>query len=230
MTYKERVLRSLNHKETDRVPFIYRDVSEIRARFKRDLNLATDEELFRYLDIDFRWVEPKYIGKPLNLPNGNKKAIWGVEWKSTWFSDGAGYWNEVAHPLADASESEQLEEYPWPLIEDWDFSTLEKQCDEFSDYAIMTALGPISPGILQTPIQPLIGNERSYAEPLINPVFFQKLIDNILQFQFAFIDKMFSSANGKIDFFRIGDDFGTQQGLLFNIDIFNTDFHIQVIP
>ena len=224
MNSKERVLRSLAHQQTDRVPFMYRDVPEVRARLKKDLNMASDEELFCFLDIDFRWVEPVYIGKPLSLPSGNKKDIWGVEWKYTRFSDGAGYWNEVAHPLADGSEPEQLEEYPWPSINDWDFSTLEKECDQFSDYAIMTAPGPASPGILQTPIQPLIGNERSFTEPLMNPDFFQKLIDKILEFQLEFIERMVEAAKGKIDFFRIGDDFGTQQGLLFDTDTFKQYF------
>lgn len=50
--------------------------------------------------------------------------------------------------------------------------------------------------------------------------FFQKLIDKILEFQIAFTEKIFSSAKGKIDFFRIGDDFGTQRGLLFDLKTF----------
>ncbi len=224
MTHKERVLKSLNHQPTDRVPFMYRDVPEVRARLKKDLSLAADENLFRYLDIDFRWVEPKYAGNPLHLPNGHKRDIWGVEWKYTRFSDEAGYWNEVAHPLGEVYDPGQLDGYPWPSVDDWDFSTLEEQCDQYADYAIMTAPGPASPGILQTPIQPLIGNERSFTEPLMNPVFFQALIDKILEFQLAFIDRIFSASKGKIDFFRIGDDFGTQQGLLFDMDTFSQFF------
>lgn len=224
MNSKERVLKALNHQKTDRVPFMYRDVPEVRKRLKKDLNLATDEELFRHLEIDFRWLEPVYIGRPLNLPNGNKKDIWGVEWKFTWFNKNAGYWNEVAHPLKNVYELQQLDEYSWPSIDDWDFSRIAEQCEEFADYAIMTAPGPASPGILQTPIQPLIGTERSFTEPLINPLFFQKLIDKILGFQLEFIERMFSSAKGKIDFFRIGDDFGSQQGLLFDIDTFSLFF------
>lgn len=224
MNSKERVLLSLNHQETDRVPFMYRDVPEVRQRLKRDLNLTSDEELFRYLDIDFRWVAPEYVGNPLGLSDEKRKDIWGVEWKYTRFSDNAGYWNEVAHPLADVYEPELLDAYPWPLVDDWDFSTLEEQCDQFTGYAIMTAPGPASPGILQTPVQPLIGNDRSFTDPLIYPEFFHCLIDKILNYQVAFIDRMCEAANGKIDFFRIGDDFGTQQGLLFDIDTFSRYF------
>jgi len=224
MTHKERVLNSLNHQNTDRVPFMYRDVPEVRARLKHDLGLDSDEELFRYLDIDFRWVEPVYAGPDLALPDGNKKDIWGVEWKFTRFSENAGYWNEAFHPLADIFDAEALDDYLWPSVEDWDFSKIEKSCDSYSEYAIMTAPGVASPGIFQYPLQNLIGVERSFTEPFMNPVFFQKLIDKILQFQVAFIDRLFSVANGKIDFFRIGDDFGTQQGLLMDIETWELFF------
>lgn len=115
MTHKERVIKALNHEEPDRVPFMYRDVPEVRSRLKKDLNLKTDDELFEYLDIDFRWVEPKYIGPKLEIDNEHKRDIWGVEWKYTKFTDGAGYWNEVSHPLKDITDPKVLDDYPWPL-------------------------------------------------------------------------------------------------------------------
>ncbi len=217
MTPKERVLKALNHEEPDRVPFMYRDVPEVRERVKKDLGVTTDDELFEKLDIDFRWVGPEYVGPELELENGNKRDLWGVEWQFTKFSDGAGYWNEVSHPLANAQTIEDLENYNWPQFDWYDFSKLEEQCDKYKDYAIMTAPGIASPGIFQSPIQPLLGVERSLMEAYMNPEFLQKLIDKILEFQIPFIEKMLKSANSKIDFFRLGDDFGTQSGLLMDI-------------
>ncbi len=224
MTHKERVIASLNHRDPDRVPRMYRDVPEVRERLKRDLELSSDEELFRLLDIDFRWVDPVYTGKPLMLPNGNKMDIWGVEWKYTRFSETAGYWNEVAHPLAAVDDPSALDDYPWPSVNDWDFSGVEKFCLENAEYAIMTAPGIASPGILQYPVQNLIGIERSFTDPFINPQFLEKLIGKVLEFHLAFIEKLFSSANGRIDFFRIGDDFGTQQGLIMDVDTWKAFF------
>ena len=218
MNSKERVLKALNHEITDRVPFMYRDVPEVRDRIKRDLKLKTDDQLFEYLDIDFRWVGPKYIGPKQEIDEHHKKDFWGVEWKFTKFNDNAGYWNEVNHPLAEAQTIEDLENYQWPKVEWWDFSDIEAQCDKYADYAIMTAPGIPSPAIFQSPIQPLLGVERSLMEPYMNPEFFAALIKKILDFQVPFIEKMMKAGNGKIDFFRIGDDFGTQQGLLMDND------------
>ena len=125
MTAKERVLTALQHKEADRVPFMYRDVPEVRQRLKKDLKLKTDEELFQYLDIDFRWVQPKYIGPKLKISADRQRDIWGVEWKYTKFSDSAGYWNEVSHPLAEISNPKQLDDYQWATTEWWNFSEVK---------------------------------------------------------------------------------------------------------
>ena len=224
MNSRQRVLKAFNHETTDRVPFMYRDVPEVRNRLKRDLNLTTDDELFEFLDIDFRWVEPQYTGPDLKIDDGHKKDIWGVEWKYSIFKDGAGYWNELDHPLKNVHTIDELENYCWPKLDWFDFSSLEKDCDRYREYAIMTAPGIASPGLFQTPVQPLIGVERSLIEPYINPEFMQALIDKILQFQIPFIEKMMDSAKGKIDFFRIGDDFGTQQGLLMDIETWKRFF------
>ncbi|TKG94604.1 uroporphyrinogen-III decarboxylase [Puteibacter caeruleilacunae] len=218
MNSKERVLKVLRNEEPDRVPLMYRDVPEVRSRLKNDLNLSTDEELFQYLDVDFRWVGPDYVGPKMELENGNRRDFWGVEWKYTKFSDGAGYWNEVDHPLKDVTDPKVLDEIQWPQLEWWDFSKIEEQCDRYADYAIMTNPGIPSPAIFQNPIQPLIGVERSLMEAYLNPEFFMALTEKILEFQVPFIEKMMQAANGKIDFFRIGDDFGTQQGLLMDVD------------
>ena len=224
MTHKERVLTAMSHTKTDRPPFMYRDVPEVRARLKKDLNLKTDDELFEYFDIDFRWVEPDYIGNKIISTEDYRKDIWGVEWKYTWFNENAGYWNETSHPLIHVEDPKALDDYPWPVVSDWDFSKVESVCDRYPGYAIMTAPGTASPGLFQTPIQQLIGIERSFTDPLMRPEFFEKLIEKILEFHLSFIEVFFASAKGKIDFFRIGDDFGTQHGLLLDINLWKYFF------
>lgn len=226
MTSKERVLKALNHEEPDRVPFMYRDVPEVRKRLKADLKLSTDDELFEYLGIDFRWVAPKYIGPAPDDPEtGYRKDYYGVQYQYTKFSETAGYWNMVNPPLKDVNDPKVLEDYPWPDLDCWDFSGLEEECKKYEHYAIMTAPGILSsPGLLQSVIQPLIGVERSLTEMYINPEFLEILINKILDFQCKYVEKMMSSANGKINFFRIGDDFGTQQGLLMSLESINKFF------
>jgi len=41
----------------------------------------------------------------------------------------------------------------------------------------------------------------------------------VLDFQLPFIERMLEAAGDRIDFFRVGDDFGTQRGLLIGPDL-----------
>ena len=226
MKPRDRVLAALHRKEPDRVPLIYRDVPEVRSRLLGDLNLKSDDDLFEFFDIDFRWVSPEYIGPPLQQEgSGCRKDIWGVEWKFTGFNDQSGYWNEVSHPLIDVHDADALDDYSWPDLSWWDFSKLAETAGCYRDYAIMTSPGVSSPGILQYPIQTLIGVERSFTDMYDNPDFYKALIDKIIGFQTAFVDTMMAAAGGKIDFFRTGDDYGTQNGLLISPDAYKTFFH-----
>ncbi len=162
MNHRERVLCAMRHEQPDRVPLFYRDVPEVEQRLRKDLGLETRDQLLDYFDIDFRWVAPEYIGPALmDEKTGIKRDIWGVEYRYTKFSKTDGYWNPVTNPLKDVQDPSDLADYPWPKLEWFDFSTLEAQCDTYKGYAIMTAPGFASPGILQCPIQPLISDERS---------------------------------------------------------------------
>ena len=214
MTPRDRVLKAARHEEPDRVPLFYRDVPEVEARLRRDLGLATREELLEYLQIDFRWVEPAYIGPALEeAETGHRRDIWGVEYR--WVEAGhGGQWEPVAFPLAEVEDIAALDDYPWPSLEWFDFGIVDTQLRRYRDYAIMTAPGVTSPGILGT-IQFLMGMERTLIDMLINPAFFQALTLRIMSFNLAFIRRLYETAGNRIDFFRIGEDYGTQRGLLF---------------
>jgi uroporphyrinogen decarboxylase len=217
-TSKKRVFDAINHNQPDRVPLMYRDVPEVRARLKKDLQIKTDDELYSNFGIDFRWVGPRYTGPELQISETEKKDHWGIEWQFTKFSNSAGYWNEKSFPMEGIESEEEVAKWPLPDLEWWDFSNLSSDCDQYKDFALMTAPGFSSPGILQYPIQSLIGTERSLMDLYINPEFYKAMITRILEFQMPFVEKMMKSAENKIDFFRLGDDFGTQQGLLMGVD------------
>ncbi|MCX6997018.1 MAG: uroporphyrinogen-III decarboxylase [Kiritimatiellaeota bacterium] len=214
MTPRERVLQAVQHREPDRVPLFYRDVPAVEARLRRDLGLPSREALLEWLRIDFRWVEPAYVGPPLqDDTTGRRRDIWGVEYR--WIEAGhGGQWEPAAGPLAQVEDPAALDDYPWPQLEWFDFAAVAAQLQRYRDYAIMTAPGVASPGVLST-IQFLLGMERTLTDMLINPDFFQALAARILAFNLAFIERLYAVAGDRIDFFRIGDDFGTQRGLLF---------------
>ena len=215
MTHRERVLAAMRHEEPDRVPLFYRDVPEVRSRLMADLRCGDFETLMQHLGIDFRWVGPEYVGPPLeDERTGGRRDIWGVEYRYVPFSETAGYWEAASHPLADCDDPAELADYAWPDLAWFDFATLGDQVAACDNYAVMTATGAASPGILQIPVQCLVGQEKSFLDMALNPDFFDALVRRVLDFQLPFIDRMLGAAGDRIDFFRIGDDYGTQNGLL----------------
>jgi uroporphyrinogen decarboxylase len=214
MTSRERVLAALRHEETDRVPLFYRDVPEVDARLRRDLGVASRDELLELLGIDFRWVDPAYIGPPLeNKETGIRRDVWGVEYR--WVAAGhGGQWEPVAFPLESVEDPAALDGHHWPRLEWFDFGAVDAQLRRYRDYATMTAPGVCSPGILAT-IQNLVGMERAMTDMLINPGFFHALSERILAFNLAYIERLYAVAGDRLDFYRIGEDYGSQRGLLF---------------
>jgi len=217
MNPRERVLTALGRAEPDRVPVFYRDVSEVGARLIRELGLRDREDLLRFFEVDFRWIGPDYVGPPLeDAQSGVKRDIWGVPHKYMSFSETAGYWEVESHPLENCDDPNDLDDYQWPSLDWFDFSTLKDQVAGYDDFAIMNAPDYSSPGILQCPIQKLVGDEKGLIDMAANPDFFDALVSRIQEFQLPFVDRMLSAAGGRIDFFRIGDDFGTQRALLIS--------------
>ncbi len=113
MTPRQRVLTAMRHERPDRVPLFYRDVPEVRARLMAHFGCRTFDELLVCLDIDFRWVEPPYVGPPLeDEATGRRRDIWGVEYRYVPFSERAGYWEPVERPLAGCDDPARLDDYP----------------------------------------------------------------------------------------------------------------------
>lgn len=214
MTPRQRVLTAMRHEEPDRVPLFYRDVPEVRQRLFNDLGVATFDALLEFFEIDFRWVEPAYIGPPLeHRERGIRRDIWGIEYRYVPFSASAGYWEPLDRPLRNAATVAALDEYAWPRLEWFDFSTLREQVQKYNEYALMTAPGYASPGIIQL-IETLCGEQKAWTDIAVNQPFFLALVRKILDFLEPFVDRMLRAGGDRIDFFRIGDDYGSQQNLI----------------
>lgn len=215
MTPRDRVLAAASHREPDTVPLFYRDVPDVERRLLKDLGLASREELLRHLEIDFRWIGARYTGPDLGDPaSGRKRDIWGVEYRHVPTETG-GNWEAVDCPLRRVTDVAALADYPWPRIEWFDFAGLAEQTRRHKDYALMTAPGVDSPGVMLA-VMDLLGMERTMTDMALNPDFIQGVVDRIVQFNLEYFERFFAVVKDRLDFFRMGDDFGTQRGLLIS--------------
>lgn len=216
MNHKERVLKALNREQPDRVPIFYWDVPEFGVKMMKHLGLDNRDQLLEYLDVDFRWVEPDYIGKKL-IKGREKTDIWGVGYDRIKNGD-FEYWEATKFPLKDVSDPAVLEDYPWPTTDLFDFNSVTSKLEKYKDYAIMTAPGYSSPGLFRI-IQRLLSRDSFLDVVMYHPKFFRALVDKIMGFYTDFIERFFEVAGDKVDFIRIADDFGTQSGLAISNDI-----------
>jgi len=220
MNNKERVLKTLNHEQTDRVPFFYWGVPEFTEKMMNHYGFKDRDELLDFLDVDFRWVEPAYIGpKMIQGTNGDaiKHDIWGVGYKQAGHGD-LKYWDSFHYPLQGITDPAVLEDYPWPTVDLFDFSVLDGQLNKYANYATMTAPGYSSPGLFRI-IQRLLGREDFLDVMMYHPKFFNLLVEKVSGFYYEFITKFFEVAGNRVDFLRIADDFGGQEGLIVSQDI-----------
>ena len=216
MNHRERVLTAARHEEPDRVPLFYRDVPEVEERLLRDLGLADRDALLEHFDIDFRWIGPEYIGPPLDDPDGRtRRDIWGVTYRYVETETG-GHWEHVDRPLEGVDDPAALDDHAWPTLDLFDFSVIREQVARYDDFALMTLGGPASPGIVLTMID-LMGIERAMMDMVANVPFFEALAERICAFDVALAERIFEEAGDRLDFYRMGDDFGTQRGLLFGV-------------
>ena len=186
MTPEERVLCALRRAEPDRVPLFYRDVPEVEERLRRELGLSDREELLRLFDIDFRWVEPRYIGPPLeDQETGIRRDVWGAQFRYVEASAG-GNWEPCEFPLADVTDPAALADHPWPRLEWFDFDALDAQIESYAGYAIMTAPGVASPGVW-LPALYLRGIEQTMMDMFLNPELLDILVLSLTKIFDCFI-------------------------------------------
>ena len=220
MTNKERVLKAISHEQPDRVPFFYWGVPGFSQKLMDHLGFTTHDELLDFLDVDFRWVEPTYVGPSLlDETSSVKKDIWGVEYKLV--KNGTyHYWDVARYPLEGVKDVSALNDFPWPSTTLFDFNSLDSQIEKYRHHAIMTAPGYSSPGLFRI-IQKLVGRDHFLDVMVYNPKFFKALVEQVSSFYCSFIEKFFAVAGNRVDFIRYADNLGAQRGLIINDDTWN---------
>ena len=139
MTPKERVLAAIEHRRPDRVPIQTYLTPEIEQKLLDHFCLGDPDKLLERLGVDLRSVNPPYVGTMHTAPKGASFTDeWGVGY--TLFDHGhGGAYPEPCHLALAALETlEDVEAYPWPSPDDYDYRRIAQECERFADYAVCT--------------------------------------------------------------------------------------------
>lgn len=214
MTSKKRVLSVLSHKDSDRVPCNYLGTPEVNEKLKAHFKTESMDMVLENLGVDIRVVEAPYIGPELKTwDDGRFQNYWGQIRKSV--SNQAGTYNEsVELPYAEFRTVQDVENFRWPQAEWFDYSHIEQDCKKYCDYAIVFG----SPGNMDVINGTTYGRGVElvmYDIALDDPVG-MACMDKRFDCCYQISEQALQAGNGKIDIFWIGDDYGTQNGLLIS--------------
>jgi uroporphyrinogen decarboxylase len=240
MKPRERVLAAINHEEPDRVPICigvsnatsmkmkpYRALKALLGIEAPDAyvydwpELGTalpDEATMRRLHSDVRGVldlEPEHIrarnkARPPHTPYIDSWGSGQVELtEDVWFPG--------VHPLADATTIEAIENYPWPDMNDpTRVAHVRAQAQKLRDegeYAIMGTPWLLFPFERAHAMQ---GLDRFMMNMVHHPDFAAALLRKITDVCKVLMGNFLRECGDLIDIIKIGDDLGTQSGLMIS--------------
>jgi len=226
-TPKDRILAAIRHETVDRIPTDYWATGEVTEKLCRHLGCGTVLEMYDRLGIDgIMHVAPPYIGPPLpecgdSFSDGLQ--AWGMRFKRQEYEDGV-YWEQSYYPLAEAETIEDLDAYPWPKPEWFDYEELARQCAQYPDRAIEVGYCAIF-----YYHNMLRGLEQSLMDPLLRPEFTHHLLQKIADTFYEYHARCFEATRGLVQITQVTDDFGSQSNLLISPQIFREFYkpHIQ---
>jgi len=217
MNSKERVLRTINRQETDRVPFdMFGTSLENIERIRAFMKIPTYPELYRVLGIDIwtDWGFADYIGES-RLYKGKAADYWGVPYESQDNGDSSNL-----APLMEISSIDEVESYKWPNPNDFSFTRLIKEIEKYRDMAIVGGVwAPIFHNVTW-----LCGFETTLMNLAAEPEISEALIRHVTDFWVGYTKNLLEAAKGKIDIIQNCNDFGAQNSMIMNPELFRKFF------
>jgi len=208
MTPRERWLATLHRAKPDRVPMDYWATPEVDQKLLRHFGRDDIWDVFKLLHIDRPVVvTPSYVGPP--RPDGAND--FGVIYRRVDYGDGV--YDEAAYcPLARyKSPTEVEEDYVWPQPDWYDYSSLPAQLVGKEEYPVE---GPWSEPFYI--YKDLRGMEQSFLDLAENPEFVHYCLDKLFSYEYQRILRTLEALPGRVTYFMIGEDFGTQDDLMYS--------------
>lgn len=211
MNSKQRVIRTIKRQGVDRVPVDFSAtetvIRELYSYYKTD----NYDCLLQHLGIDFRRVEPDYVGPELRkYEDGSFNDVWGCRRKKM----PGDYDAIVNYPLNEAKTVEEIRNYKWPDPDWFDYSKIPEKCKKYNEFAIIGGL--FSSYQIATHIRDM---EHVSLDMALQPSLAEALYSEYATFYLEFSRRILDAADAMIDIYLLVDDFGAQDGLLFSPDM-----------
>lgn len=244
MNSRERLLAALNHKEGDRVPLdigaslitgiaktAYVNIMNYLGMPENDIKLfdivqqlaAPSEAFLDKFGVDVRNVSPndpstwKLVMQEEGQYNTFRDA-WGIKWRMP--VTGGFYFDMAEHPLADACDVEEIENYKYPDARDAArYEGIRERAQGVRDAGYGVVMSSISAGIFELGGW-LRGLENFYADLAGEPELACKVMDKAMEVKMKYWEKVLDQAGDLIDVVQEADDLGGQHNMLISPEMY----------
>jgi len=256
MTSKERVLATIHHQEPDRVPIVvgvsnatgikmetYQKIKQLAGIEAPDAYIydwpelgtaKVDEETLQRLHVDVRGVldlEPKSIRE--RNQNRDPRAPYRDSWGSGQIEVSESEWTSGAPPMREATILEDIENYPWPDVNDptrfAHLRPLAKQLAEENQYGLMGTPWLLFPFERAFAMQ---GMDQFLLNMAMVPDFSKSLLAKLTELCKGLMGNFLAECGEYLDIIKIGDDLGTQESLMISPKMYREmvkPFHADLI-
>jgi uroporphyrinogen decarboxylase len=200
---RERALAAINHQPTDRAPADFSAHREVTERLLTRLGLGEYEELLQALGCDLRHAGWFNYSQPRSEPDadGWVTDMWGGRWR-----DGV-----LCSPFDDDTTVDDVLAHPWPSAANLDYSGVRDRCARVHDDYLVYG-GPWCPFFHE--VGWLIGQENYFVWMHTKPEVVEAITTAIVDYEIDAIRRYLEAADGLLDVLYVGNDFGTQRGLV----------------
>jgi uroporphyrinogen decarboxylase len=219
MTSKERVLCSLAWQEPDRTPIQTHLTPEMAERLRAHFG---GRDVLDCLGVDLRTVGPAWKGKTKQAHDGITYDIWGAGYRTVEHGSAGTYNEAVILPLAELKTMDDVERYPWPSPDDYDYSVIPERCERVKDFAVCLG-GAGDPDILNG-VSRGRGMEQVVMDIALRDEVGLAVIDRRVDFCYEVLRRGLEAAGGRIDILCSGEDCGNQNGRMFSPKDFDEVF------
>jgi uroporphyrinogen decarboxylase len=244
MNSRERVLKTLNHEEPDRIPFdlgatvasgihvtAYRKLRHFlglpagEPRIEDVIQqLATiDDDVAGRLQTDCRNVAPR-SSSIYNLElrrEGDYSAYtdeWGIDWRMP--REGGFYYDMYRHPMAAAESIADVADYAWPDPTDPQrFAGLRERARAAHEQGRVVLLGGLCAGVSEMHSW-LRGYAQYYTDFYLKPELSEYVMDKVVDLKIAYWERALSEAGEYVNIVTEADDMAGQKRLLISPDIY----------
>ena len=210
MKPRDRVVSSIEHKQFDRLPIKHLAVYEIDEMLYRHFGVNEYDDLLDILGHDFREIRPDYRGPEMGDMHGSGDH--GIKAVTVWNRCVQERRPGARRPMADIP-AEDLDGYSFIPTDFFDYSGVRVQCERYADYA--RVLGYCELDFING-LSGLRGYEQVLMDIATRDRTFLGIVSQRFDFMYEHLRLGLEAGEGLIEFIHLGEDLGTQQGLLLS--------------